>query len=209
MGTVRCRYIGYVPKAVACLLSGKYHTNHFVSNIICSNNITCIGVGAFSSNCCHSTLTEVRAGWNDLESWPLTLRSHFDLVLVSKNTSQPPPTRAIERRKCLLAAELDRKWHHYCIIIKLKASPDTKREESATAHSLTYSIEGGALLCHVTIGYEEEGTWRECGGICHAHLSSTVQVRQELETAERSPKVSAPHVSCTTLSEWGIFNMHV
>ena len=48
----------------------------------------------------------MRAGWKDLESCNFALRSHLDLVLVSKNTSLPAPTLAIARRKCLLAVEL-------------------------------------------------------------------------------------------------------
>ena len=68
--------------------------------------MTWTGLGALSSNCCHSTLTDVRAGWKALDSCNFTFLSHIDLVLESKNSSQPAPTRAIERRKCLLAAEL-------------------------------------------------------------------------------------------------------
>ena len=70
------------------------------------HQLTCIGLGAFSSNCCHSTLTEVRAGWKALDSCDFTLLSHFDLVFVSKNSSQPAPTLAMERRKWRLAVEL-------------------------------------------------------------------------------------------------------
>ena len=68
--------------------------------------LTWIGLGALSSNCCHWTHTEERAGWKALSSWDLTLRSHLDLVLGSKNSAQPAPTCAMRRRKCLLAAEL-------------------------------------------------------------------------------------------------------
>ena len=68
--------------------------------------MTWTSLGALSSNCCHSTLTDVRAGWKAFDSCNFTFLSHFDLVLESKNSSQPAPTRAIERRKCLLAAEL-------------------------------------------------------------------------------------------------------
>ena len=68
--------------------------------------MTWTGLGVLSSNCCHSTLTDVSAGWKAFDSCDFTFLSHFDLVLESKNSSQPAPTRAIERRKCLLAAEL-------------------------------------------------------------------------------------------------------
>ena len=68
--------------------------------------LTCIGLVVFSSNCCHSTQTEVRAGWKALDSCDLTFFSHFDLVLVSKNSPQPAPTLAMERRKWRFDVEL-------------------------------------------------------------------------------------------------------
>ena len=67
---------------------------------------TCIGLGASSSNCCHCTQTEVRAGWKALDSCDCTLRCHFDLVLGSKYSPHPPPFLAMALRRWWLGADL-------------------------------------------------------------------------------------------------------
>ena len=72
-----------------------------------SPNITCIGLGGLSLNCHHSTLTRLRADWKALCNWSFTFLSQRDFFPALKNSLHPPPTRAMARRKCLLALELD------------------------------------------------------------------------------------------------------
>ena len=66
---------------------------------VCARTPTWTGFGASSSNCCHCTETDVRAGWKALDSCERTLRSHFDLVLESKYSPHPPPFLAIALRR--------------------------------------------------------------------------------------------------------------
>lgn len=75
-----------------------------VSVRVCA--LTCTGFGASSSNCCHCTETDVRAGWKALDSCDRTLRSHLDLVLGSKYSPHPPPVLAMALRRWWLGADL-------------------------------------------------------------------------------------------------------
>ncbi len=72
---------------------------------------TCTGVGALLSCCNQLTVTPVNAGWNALHNWSLIFLSQRDFFCTSKNSSHPPPTCAIERRKWRLAEELNRRQY--------------------------------------------------------------------------------------------------
>ena len=103
--------------------------------------LTWMGLGALSSNCHHSTLTRLRAGWKALCSWSLTFLSQRDFFPVSKNSLHPPPTRAMARRKWRLAVELDREiWEYkyedyYC---KSQQSSVFHNTRTHTVHELLY-----------------------------------------------------------------------
>ena len=71
--------------------------------------LTWTGFGASSSNCCHCTETEVRAGWKALDSCDFTLRSHLDLVLGSKYSPHPPPFLAMALRRWWLGVDLEQR----------------------------------------------------------------------------------------------------